>query len=101
MRSGASGTVIADFVGNNFDHGPLGYVGGAFIGETKSHGRPIEFHPVPPGTPALGLELKLPWHGTTTTPWCSTCTAVPWRRAAMTWTWTRLSATPGACRCCA
>lgn len=58
MRSGASGTVIADFVGDNFDHGPLGYVGGAFIGETMSHGRPIEFHPVPPGTPAWGLEWK-------------------------------------------
>jgi len=58
MRSGASGTVIADFVSDNFDHGPLGFVGGAFIGEAMSHGRPIEFHPVPPGTPPWGLEWK-------------------------------------------
>src|SRR5205807_6966981 len=25
MRSGASGTVISDFVSDNFDHGPLGF----------------------------------------------------------------------------
>lgn len=58
MRSGASGTVIADFVSDNFDHGPLGFVGGAYIGEVMSHGRPIEFHPVPPGTPSWGSEWK-------------------------------------------
>ncbi len=58
MRSGASGTVISDFVSDNFDHGPLGFVGGAFIGETMSHGRPIEFHPTPPGTPSWGSAWK-------------------------------------------
>ena len=58
MRSGASGTVIADFVGDNFDHGKLGFIGGGFIGETMSHGRPIEFHPVPPGTPRWGSAWK-------------------------------------------
>jgi gluconate 2-dehydrogenase alpha chain len=58
MRSGASGTVISDFVGDNFDHGPLGFVGGAYIGEVMSHGRPIEFHPTPPGTPAWGTAWK-------------------------------------------
>ncbi|WP_028312767.1 GMC family oxidoreductase [Derxia gummosa] len=58
MRSGASGTVISDFVSDNFDHGPLGFVGGAYIGEVMSHGRPIEFHPVPPGTPAWGAKWK-------------------------------------------
>jgi gluconate 2-dehydrogenase alpha chain len=58
MRSGASGTVISDFVSDNFDHGPLGFVGGAYIGEVMSHGRPIEFHPVPPGTPAWGSAWK-------------------------------------------
>ncbi|MGZ8273292.1 MAG: GMC family oxidoreductase [Burkholderiaceae bacterium] len=58
MRSGASGTVIADFVGDNFDHGKLGFIGGGFIGETMSHGRPIEFHPVPPGTPRWGAAWK-------------------------------------------
>jgi gluconate 2-dehydrogenase alpha chain len=58
MRSGASGTMIADFVSDNFDHGPLGFLGGAFIGEVMSHGRPIEFHPTPPGTPAWGSAWK-------------------------------------------
>jgi gluconate 2-dehydrogenase alpha chain len=58
MRSGANGTVIADFAGDNFDHGPLGFVGGAYIGEIMTNGRPIEFHPTPPGTPAWGSEWK-------------------------------------------
>ena len=58
MRSGASGTVIADFVSDNFDHGPLGFLGGAYIGEVTTHGRPIEYHPTPPGTPAWGSKWK-------------------------------------------
>ena len=58
MRSGANGTVIADFVSDNFDHGPHGFIGGAYIGEVMSHGRPIEFHPTPPGTPAWGAGWK-------------------------------------------
>jgi gluconate 2-dehydrogenase alpha chain len=58
MRSGANGTLIADFVSDNFDHGPLGFVGGAYVGEVMSHGRPIEFHPTPPGTPAWGSAWK-------------------------------------------
>src|SRR5206468_3262544 len=58
MRSGACGTVISDFVSDNFDHGPLGFVGGAYVGEVMSHGRPIEFHPTPPGTPPWGSAWK-------------------------------------------
>ena len=58
MRSGASGTVIADFVSDNFDHGPLGFAGGAYVGEVMTHGRPIEYHPTPPGTPAWGSRWK-------------------------------------------
>jgi gluconate 2-dehydrogenase alpha chain len=58
MRSGACGTVIADLVSDNFDHGPLGFVGGGYIGDVMSHGRPIEFHPTPPGTPAWGAAWK-------------------------------------------
>jgi len=58
MRSGANGTVIADFVSDNFDHGPHGFVGGAYIGEVMTNGRPIGFHPTPPGTPAWGGEWK-------------------------------------------
>jgi gluconate 2-dehydrogenase alpha chain len=58
MRSGACGTVIADFVSDNFDHGPLGFVGGGYMGDVMSHGRPIEFHPTPPGTPRWGAAWK-------------------------------------------
>jgi gluconate 2-dehydrogenase alpha chain len=58
MRSGANGTVIADFVSDNFDHGPLGFVGGAYVGEVMTNGRPISFHPTPPGTPSWGAAWK-------------------------------------------
>jgi gluconate 2-dehydrogenase alpha chain len=57
MRSGANGTLISDFV-DDFDHGPLGFIGGSYIGEIMTNGRPIEFHPTPPGTPAWGAEWK-------------------------------------------
>jgi gluconate 2-dehydrogenase alpha chain len=58
MRSGANGTMIADFAGDNFDHGPLGFIGGAYIGEIMTNGRPIEFHPTPPDTPSWGSAWK-------------------------------------------
>jgi gluconate 2-dehydrogenase alpha chain len=58
MASGASGTVINDFAGDNFDHGDLGFIGGAYIGAVNSGGRPIRYHPVPPNTPAWGKRWK-------------------------------------------
>jgi gluconate 2-dehydrogenase alpha chain len=58
MRSGANGTMISDFAGDNFDHGPLGFIGGAYIGEIMTNGRPIGFHPTPPGTPKWGSAWK-------------------------------------------
>ena len=58
MRSGANGTMISDFAGDNFDHGPLGFIGGAYIGEIMTNGRPIGFHPTPPGTPSWGSKWK-------------------------------------------
>jgi gluconate 2-dehydrogenase alpha chain len=58
MRSGANGICIADFVSDNFDHGPLGFAGGGFIGETMTHGRPIEFDPTPKDTPKWGGAWK-------------------------------------------
>jgi gluconate 2-dehydrogenase alpha chain len=58
MRSGACGTLIADFSADNFDHAKLGFLGGGYIGEVLTHGRPIEFHPTPPGTPSWGSEWK-------------------------------------------
>src|SRR6202030_1810818 len=47
MASGASGTVINDFAGDNFDHSGLGFIGGAFIGAVNSGGRPIQDHTLP------------------------------------------------------
>ncbi|GAC1667587.1 MAG: GMC family oxidoreductase [Steroidobacteraceae bacterium] len=58
MASGASGTVINDFGGDNFDHSKLGFIGGGYIGAVNPSGRPILYHPTPPGTPAWGKGWK-------------------------------------------
>jgi gluconate 2-dehydrogenase alpha chain len=58
MASGANGTMIDDFGGDNFDHSKLGFIGGQYVGAMMTGGRPIEFHPTPPGTPKWGLEWK-------------------------------------------
>lgn len=58
MASGSNGTMIDDFGGDNFDHAPHKFIGGSYIGAIMTNGRPIEFHPTPPGTPAWGLEWK-------------------------------------------
>jgi gluconate 2-dehydrogenase alpha chain len=58
MASGASGTVINDFAADNFDHGGLEFIGGGYIGAVNSHGRPIQYHPVPPGTANWGKNWK-------------------------------------------
>jgi gluconate 2-dehydrogenase alpha chain len=58
ISSGSIGMCIDEFNGDNFDHGPLGFVGGGYMGQVQSNGRPIETTPVPPGTPAWGAEWK-------------------------------------------
>jgi gluconate 2-dehydrogenase alpha chain len=58
MRSGANGTLIGDFAADNYDHGPHKFVGGVYLGELMTNGRPIEFHPTPPGTPQWGAAWK-------------------------------------------
>jgi gluconate 2-dehydrogenase alpha chain len=58
MASGANGTMIDDFGGDNFDHSQLGFIGGQYVGAIMTNGRPIEFHPTPPGTPRWGLAWK-------------------------------------------
>jgi gluconate 2-dehydrogenase alpha chain len=58
MSSGAPGTMIDDFSGDNFDHSNLRFIGGQYVGSIMTNGRPIEFHPTPPGTPSWGLEWK-------------------------------------------
>jgi gluconate 2-dehydrogenase alpha chain len=58
MGAGALATAIDDFNGDNFDHSGLGFVGGAYIKVATTGGRPIEYHPTPPGTPRWGLRWK-------------------------------------------
>ena len=58
IASGAIGMCIDDFNGDNFDHGPHGFVGGGYIGMVQPNARPIETTPVPPGTPQWGAAWK-------------------------------------------
>jgi gluconate 2-dehydrogenase alpha chain len=58
MASGAIGTVIDDFNGDNFDHGGLDFIGGADLSQANSNARPILYHPTPPGTPKWGAAWK-------------------------------------------
>jgi len=58
MGAGALGRAIDEFNGDNFDHTGLGFVGGGFIACTSTGSRPIESHPVPPGTPSWGAAWK-------------------------------------------
>jgi gluconate 2-dehydrogenase alpha chain len=58
MGAGPLGTSIADIQGDNFDHGGLGFFGGATITATQSGGGPIASSPVPSGTPAWGSGWK-------------------------------------------
>lgn len=54
----ALGTVIDEFDGDNFDHGPYGFIGGADISQNTNGARPILFHPVPQVTPRWGAQWK-------------------------------------------
>jgi gluconate 2-dehydrogenase alpha chain len=56
--AGASGHAMDDFDGDNFDHGPLGFVGGATINCINTGGRPIQQLSLPAGTPTWGAGWK-------------------------------------------
>jgi gluconate 2-dehydrogenase alpha chain len=58
IASGAIGMCIDEFNGDNFDHGPHGFVGGGYVGQVQTNGRPIETTPVPAGTPRWGAAWK-------------------------------------------
>jgi gluconate 2-dehydrogenase alpha chain len=58
IASGAIGMCIDEFNGDNFDHGSAGFVGGGYIGQVRTNGRPLESMVVPPGTPAWGAKWK-------------------------------------------
>jgi gluconate 2-dehydrogenase alpha chain len=58
IASGSIGMCIDEFNGDNFDHGPYGFVGGGYMGQVQTNGRPIETTPTPPGTPKWGAKWK-------------------------------------------
>ena len=58
VSSGALGQVVDDFNGDTFDHGRLGFVGGAGINTGPTNGRPIQTRPTPAGTPRWGAKWK-------------------------------------------
>ncbi|HEY2816999.1 MAG TPA: GMC family oxidoreductase [Casimicrobiaceae bacterium] len=58
MGAGALGQGIDEFNGDNFDHGPHGFIGGAYIALWTTGGRPILQHHVPAGTPTWGSKFK-------------------------------------------
>ena len=58
VASGAIGMCVDEFNGDNFDHGPHGFIGGGYLGAVQTNGRPILGTRVPPGTPAWGAKWK-------------------------------------------
>ncbi len=58
MGAGALGQAVDEFNGDNFDHGPHGFVGGGYIALWTTGGRPILQHHLPAGTPTWGSHFK-------------------------------------------
>ena len=59
ISSGAIGMCIDEFNGDNFDHGPLGFIGGGYMGQVQTNGRPIGLSSeLPEGTPKWGAKWK-------------------------------------------
>jgi gluconate 2-dehydrogenase alpha chain len=59
MATAGTSTMIDDFHANwDFDRSPFGFVGGSIIGTAMYGGRPIQWRPVPGGTPGWGSKWK-------------------------------------------
>lgn len=58
VGAGALGMCIDEYNGDNFDHAGLGFIGGGYIAQWQTNGRPIGYSPVPEGTPDFGLGWK-------------------------------------------
>ncbi|WJF89174.1 GMC family oxidoreductase [Paraburkholderia bonniea] len=58
IGSGAGGQALDEFNGDNFDHGPLNFIGGAYTSVNVTGGRPIQQAVLPPGTPTWGTGWK-------------------------------------------
>jgi gluconate 2-dehydrogenase alpha chain len=59
IGAGALATVVDEFNGDNFDHSGLGFIGGGYIAQMHTGGRPIEMIYTPPDTPKWGAEWKM------------------------------------------
>jgi len=59
IGAGSGGSrIVDDFNADHFDHGPHGFIGGAYILGGQTGGRPIQQLAVPPGTPKWGATWK-------------------------------------------
>lgn len=58
MGAGALGQAVDDFNGNNFDHGPHGFIGGGYIASWTTGGRPIGQMILPDDAPKWGSGWK-------------------------------------------
>ena len=58
MGAGSLGQAVDEFNGDNFDHGPHGFVGGGYIALWTTGGRPIHQSYVPKDTPNWGSGWK-------------------------------------------
>ena len=62
MGAGALGQGVDNFNGDNFDHGPLGFIGGGYIALWNTGGRPILQHYLPKDAPTWGSGWKKAMH---------------------------------------
>ncbi|WP_313697802.1 GMC family oxidoreductase [Pantoea sp.] len=58
IGAGGAGVAVDDFNADNFDHGPLGFVGGSPFWVNQAGTKPISGLPVPAGTPNWGSKWK-------------------------------------------
>ncbi len=58
IGGGMVGTCIDDFNADNFDHGGVGFAGGAYIAVQNNGATPIKSKLTPPGTPRWGGDWK-------------------------------------------
>jgi len=58
IGAGGTGYAVDDFNGDNFDHGPLGFVGGAPMWCNPAGDKPISGIATPDGTPTWGKAWK-------------------------------------------
>jgi gluconate 2-dehydrogenase alpha chain len=58
MGAGALGQAVDDFNGNNFDHGPHGFIGGGYIALWTTGARPIGQMILPEDAPSWGSGWK-------------------------------------------